>query len=615
MFRFPFPLKTSALCLVFAFQDPRMFGSRKSSQTPSSGASSFGDMQRRLKFLGLQKLGVAEVLSDENTEDFRVVKKLEKIALSTETLMTSKHQLVDHMNALTAFQASAEALSSSVSLFGSDESPISPELGPFAISPGGPGLTLKTTLHCIQEHCITLINQSLEVSNIISMKAKVRHDMVLDYSNYKRAYDAAEGNAKTPPDDLARKRLKLDCSVAAVKTATSALEKLLNRFLQDLVPALTEHVRAGLIASHRFISRQLLSSVEGGRVRDRNILATTLEKEMIEMHDGLGLKGKVLTKFKTQYTNLKDLILDLADESQGEFTALPFAKDLMTSPPSELSLGSKPPSTEDAIASASDMVLSCIKWLDANEAITTVGLFRVAGQTDDVEALSKDFDLPCKTVPNVASLAKLTLRELPVSLIPESVYNDVVAIGTVPSAAFTSKMIEILPSFPQAHATLLRNLTCWLSKVAASSTVNKMAAENLAIVFSPTILKPPADLDPMQAMKDVQAAIGAVKQLIENVSEVWGSDGVSLAFKELGIDSHLEEKRSNKMVYGSIKRQSNSGSKPGTSPPPPPTPLTTAPTRASKPPSVPPPAKPSSSARAPPPPPPKLSSHKSSSSV
>lgn len=46
--------------------------------------------------------------------------------------------------------------------------------------------------------------------------------------------------------------------------------------------------------------------------------------------------------------------------------------------------------------------------------------------------------------------------------------------------------------------------------------MNMMTSQNLAIVFAPTILKPPNGYDPMKEMKDVQDVIKVVEFIIES---------------------------------------------------------------------------------------------------
>ncbi|GMI21227.1 hypothetical protein TeGR_g4472, partial [Tetraparma gracilis] len=196
-----------------------------------------------------------------------------------------------------------------------------------------------------------------------------------------------------------------------------------------------------------------------------------------------------------------------------------------------------------------------------------VGLFRVAGDQGEIQQLESAFqsaedagtvmeaNASILTVPNVASLLKLWLRNLSVSLIPESSYSRMMSYANTPDT-LVAKVSEEISSWPRAHLVTLRLLLCFLTKVAKESEVNKMSAENLAIVFSPTILKAPEDMDPMAVMQNVQASIKVVALLIDKCRELFSEDDVEDAFAKLAIDDPTKPKRANKMSYGGAKRAS-----------------------------------------------------------
>ena len=79
-----------------------------------------------------------------------------------------------------------------------------------------------------------------------------------------------------------------------------------------------------------------------------------------------------------------------------------------------------------------------------------------------------------------------------------------------------------------------------------------MTAENLAICFAPTILRPAeeGDIDPMQAMKNVQPAIAAVKMMIINFRSIFSANNVKWAHGLLNIEDPLKRDRENKLLYG-----------------------------------------------------------------
>eukprot|EP00047_Mylnosiga_fluctuans_P006213 m.245621 g.245621 ORF g.245621 m.245621 type:complete len:642 (-) comp14748_c0_seq1:382-2307(-) len=143
------------------------------------------------------------------------------------------------------------------------------------------------------------------------------------------------------------------------------------------------------------------------------------------------------------------------------------------------------------------LVRSCIEYIESHGGLDQVGLYRVPGQRSVMEAARAQYDhgedpfLPGKAlsptdVPQVASVLKLYLRELPAPILPPSTTNSLYsALRTSVDAAR-----DTLAELPRCNYTLLGWILRHLSHVVAHADQNKMPLHNLAIVFSPTLRMP-----------------------------------------------------------------------------------------------------------------------------
>jgi len=118
------------------------------------------------------------------------------------------------------------------------------------------------------------------------------------------------------------------------------------------------------------------------------------------------------------------------------------------------------------------------------------GIFRVAADTVQVKALvaqlaSGDYDIKSGTDPNiVADVLKIWLRDLSEPIIPAHLYEN--CLRASESQDRSVKLIEELPA-PQ-FATL-DFLFSFLAELLQHQSVTAMGPENLAIVFSPNLLR------------------------------------------------------------------------------------------------------------------------------
>ncbi|KAL8572977.1 hypothetical protein ACOMHN_013953 [Nucella lapillus] len=148
------------------------------------------------------------------------------------------------------------------------------------------------------------------------------------------------------------------------------------------------------------------------------------------------------------------------------------------------------------------VVDKCIKEIE-KRGVEAEGLYRLAGFHDDVEAIRVSFDKDGEStdigtgkyedINTIASALKLYFRLLPIPLITFDVYKpllDTIKKDNLSEAEMVKQMKDILSGLPPAHFHTLKYLTTHLAKVIEHRGKNMMSAENLSIVFAPTLMRP-----------------------------------------------------------------------------------------------------------------------------
>jgi hypothetical protein len=141
--------------------------------------------------------------------------------------------------------------------------------------------------------------------------------------------------------------------------------------------------------------------------------------------------------------------------------------------------------------------------------LDTEGIFRLSAEADDCDALRTHLSsggsvataqaaVDATNDPHVlATLLKEWLRRLPSPLVPSSVFNGLVALGTEAMSAANGSAQEaalidgiaslLTPSLPQPNLLTLHALVELLEAVASRGATNRMGATNLAVIFAPSI--------------------------------------------------------------------------------------------------------------------------------
>ncbi|XP_049583515.1 N-chimaerin [Syngnathus scovelli] len=172
----------------------------------------------------------------------------------------------------------------------------------------------------------------------------------------------------------------------------------------------------------------------------------------------------------------------------------------------------------------------CIREIESR-GLKSEGLYRISGFSDSVEEVKMAFDkagektdISVKTYEDINIITgalKLYLRDLPVPVISYNAYPRFIEAAklTDPDKKLEA-FREALAMLPASHHETLKYLMAHLKRVAQHEKSNLMSAENLAIVFGPTLMRTP-DLDAMSALNDIRYQRQVVEALIKNVDALF----------------------------------------------------------------------------------------------
>ncbi|KAH0541923.1 hypothetical protein FGG08_003643 [Glutinoglossum americanum] len=146
------------------------------------------------------------------------------------------------------------------------------------------------------------------------------------------------------------------------------------------------------------------------------------------------------------------------------------------------------------------VVYRCIEYLDAKDATSEEGIFRLSGSNVVIKGLRDRFnnegdlnflnESQYYDVHAVASLLKLYLRELPSTVLTRELHLDFLHVLAPEIEERSMKIIalnSLVHRLPRANWTLLKTLSTFLINVVNNSDINKMTVRNVGIVFSPTL--------------------------------------------------------------------------------------------------------------------------------
>ncbi|KAK4144924.1 uncharacterized protein C8A04DRAFT_11131 [Dichotomopilus funicola] len=144
------------------------------------------------------------------------------------------------------------------------------------------------------------------------------------------------------------------------------------------------------------------------------------------------------------------------------------------------------------------VVYRCIQYLDAKDAVSEEGIFRLSGSNLVIKQLRERFNVEgdidllndgqYHDIHAIASLLKMYLRELPTTILTNDLRTQFITVTEMTNhKEKMGALAELVERLPQANAALLKYLISFLIKIIDNAGVNKMTVRNVGIVFSPTL--------------------------------------------------------------------------------------------------------------------------------
>ncbi|XP_018431954.1 PREDICTED: beta-chimaerin isoform X2 [Nanorana parkeri] len=167
----------------------------------------------------------------------------------------------------------------------------------------------------------------------------------------------------------------------------------------------------------------------------------------------------------------------------------------------------------------------CIQEIE-QRGLTSEGLYRVSGFTEHIEDVKMSFDrdgdkadISNTTYPDINIITgalKLYFRDLPIPVITYDAYSKFIEAAKISNPDERLEAVhESLMLLPPAHFETLRYLMIHLKNVTQNEKDNLMGAENLGIVFGPTLMRPPEE-NALISLNDMRHQKQVVQLLIQN---------------------------------------------------------------------------------------------------
>jgi len=164
-----------------------------------------------------------------------------------------------------------------------------------------------------------------------------------------------------------------------------------------------------------------------------------------------------------------------------------------------------------------------------NDGYNAVGIFRISSGTSEMERMVIAID--AGIIPKIfnpflgASLIRLWLRKMPEGLLTSSLYSSWLSVSD--SIQNQSKCLEmcknLVGKLPPGNKLILSFLLkTVIQPIVKNKAVNKMSSHNVAIILSPSILRP-SDIDernPYEMAVEAGRACSVVEFLIDNAAKL-----------------------------------------------------------------------------------------------
>jgi len=200
-------------------------------------------------------------------------------------------------------------------------------------------------------------------------------------------------------------------------------------------------------------------------------------------------------------------------------------------------------------------VKTCIKWFREKKAVESTGVFRKAGNEEDIiyfkqimaEGVPDNFNFPPEQeVHVVTSLFKRFFREIKNPLLTHALYTDFIAAESEEEDKRQKAIQVVLDLLPKPNKLLLYTVCEYLHEVAKYSDENMMGAHNLAIVFAPNLLRPAVE-KPSTLIADAGHSVTLVETFIEEYDTLLVEQKPAV---EVTVEPEVKEKEVTEMRAG-----------------------------------------------------------------
>ncbi|XP_077993334.1 N-chimaerin-like [Glandiceps talaboti] len=179
------------------------------------------------------------------------------------------------------------------------------------------------------------------------------------------------------------------------------------------------------------------------------------------------------------------------------------------------------------------VVDKCVKEIEAR-GLESEGLYRVSGFNDDIEMVRQSFDKDGENakigqseyedINTITGALKLYFRQLPIPVISYEVFYDFLTAAEMDKKdvriELMHKAICKLQELKPAHYQTLKFMISHLHRVTECQTKNLMGAENLGVVFGPTLLRSP-EAESLESLGKMKFQQTVVEILISNHNKLF----------------------------------------------------------------------------------------------
>ena len=177
------------------------------------------------------------------------------------------------------------------------------------------------------------------------------------------------------------------------------------------------------------------------------------------------------------------------------------------------------------------VVAHCITEVETR-GMNQEGIYRKSGGSGQVKVIQVgfekdgDYDIsdPDLDIHAITSALKQYFRKLPMPLITHEVYDLLVeAVRNIEDGSIRANTVRsAVATLPRCHYDVLEVLMLHLARVMDHERENLMTPHNVAVVFAPTIMRPPTIQQEMEDMLDQRKV---VQTMLENAKVIFASGG------------------------------------------------------------------------------------------